>query len=233
MTTQRGFTLIEMAIVLVIITILIGGLAMPLAAQIKARRIAETQKTMEEARDAIVGYAMTHKTLVGNKPYLPCPDSNGDGIEDARTANKCPQQFGFLPWVTLGIGSQDAWGNRLLYTTNTDVSNDSAGIDPAVVVPSASWNQVCSSHTCATVIAANLPVVLVSLGPNGWGAHNINGSTLAAPSGTDELENLDGDNIFVSRFPTKPGDPNGEFDDLVSWMPYYVLFPRVCPTGCS
>ncbi len=58
MTTQRGFTLIEMAIVLVIITFLIGGLAMPLAAQIQARRIAETNKTLEEARDAIIGYAM-------------------------------------------------------------------------------------------------------------------------------------------------------------------------------
>src|SRR5512135_914574 len=214
MTLQRGFTLIEMAIVLVIITILLGGLVVPLSAQIQARRIAETNKTLEEARDALVGYAMTHRTLVGNKPYLPCPDANGDGIEDARTANQCPQQIGFLPWITLGTGSQDAWGNRLLYATNSAVSNDSVGID-STVVPSASWNQVCSSHTCATVIAANLPVVLVSLGPNGWGAHNVNGGTLAAPSGTDELENLDGDNLFVSRFPTKPGDPNGEFDDLV------------------
>ena len=60
MTRSRGFTLIEMAIVLVIITILIGGLAMPLSAQIQARRIAETKKTLEETREAILGYAMTH-----------------------------------------------------------------------------------------------------------------------------------------------------------------------------
>lgn len=58
--TSRGFTLIEMAIVLIIITILIGGLAVPLSAQIQARRIAETKKTLEEAREAIIGYAMTH-----------------------------------------------------------------------------------------------------------------------------------------------------------------------------
>ncbi len=45
MKIQRGFTLIEMAIVLVIVTILIGGLAMPLSAQIQARRIAETRTT--------------------------------------------------------------------------------------------------------------------------------------------------------------------------------------------
>ena len=50
MTNSRGFTLIEMAIVLVIITILIGGLAVPLSAQIQARRISETQKTLGEAQ---------------------------------------------------------------------------------------------------------------------------------------------------------------------------------------
>jgi prepilin-type N-terminal cleavage/methylation domain-containing protein len=231
MTTQRGFSLIEMAIVLVIITILIGGLAVPLSAQIQARRIAETNKTLEEAREAIVGYAMTHKTS-GNKPYLPCPDTNGDGVEEPRTSGKCPQQFGWLPWVTLGTGAQDAWGNRLRYATHTDVSNTYQGID-STVVPVASWNQICRSHTCTSGdIAQNVPVVVASLGPNGWGARNVNGNTLAAPSGADELENLDGNNRYVSRTPTKPGNPSGEFDDLVTWISYSLLFPRVCPTGC-
>lgn len=233
MTPQRGFTLIEMAIVLVIITILIGGLAVPLSAQIQARRIAETQKTLEEAREAIIGYAMTHKTTAGNKPYLPCPDTNGDGIEEPRTASKCPQQFGFLPWVTLGAGAQDAWGNRLHYATHTDVTNDNVGINSGLV-PGPSWNQICNSNTCvAGDIALDVPVVLVSHGPNGWGARNVNGNTLAAPTGPNELENQDGDNVYVSRVPTKPDHPSGEFDDLVSWIPYYLLFPRVCPTGCA
>ena len=60
MKQARGFTLIEMAIVLVIVTILIGGLAMPLSAQIQARRIAETRADMNAIRDALVGYAMSH-----------------------------------------------------------------------------------------------------------------------------------------------------------------------------
>ncbi len=233
MRLQRGFTLIELAIVLVIVTLLIGGLAAPLSAQIQARRIAETKKTLEEARDALIGYAMTHKTISGNAPYLPCPDSNGDGIEEARTSGKCPSQVGYLPWVTLGAGAQDAWGNRLLYATTTDVSNDNPGII-STVSPNSSWNQVCSTRTCTTGnIASNIPAVIVSMGPNGWGALNVNGNILAAPSGADELENQDGDTIFVSRSPTKPGDPNGEFDDLVTWISYAVLSARVCPSpGC-
>jgi len=230
MTGQRGFTLIEMAIVLVIMTILIGGLAVPLSAQIQARRVAETSKTLEEAKEAIVGYAMTHKTL-GGRPYLPCPDTDGDGIEESRSAGICTLQVGFLPWVTLGTGSQDAWGNRLLYATHTDVSNNNDGIN-GTVTPAPGWNQVCTSNTCAVAIAADIPVIVVSHGPNGWGALNISGSTLAAPSSLDEQENLDGDNRFVSRAPAKPGDSSGEFDDLLTWISYPVLFPRVCPTGC-
>lgn len=231
MTGQRGFTLIEMAIVLVIMTILIGGLAVPLSAQIQARRIAETNKTLDEAREAIVGYAMTHKTA-GNKPYLPCPDLTGNGTED-RVGNACQGQTGFLPWVTLGVGNMDAWGNRLLYATHADVSNSNAGIS-GTVTPAASWPQVCNTNACFSGdIAANVPAIVVSHGPNGWGARNhINGSTLAAPTGVNELENLDGDNIYVSRSFSKPDAPSGEFDDLVAWISYPVLFPRICPTGC-
>ena len=58
MTTQRGFTLIEMAIVLVIITILIGGLAVPLSAQIQARRIAETRADMRAIEEVLIGFAI-------------------------------------------------------------------------------------------------------------------------------------------------------------------------------
>lgn len=238
-TTSRGFTLIEMAIVLIIITILIGGLAVPLSAQIQARRIAETQKTLEEAKEAIVGYAMTHRTA-GNKPYLPCPDVTGDGVED-RVGTECSPlakeiKTGYLPWVTLGVGDKDAWGDRLLYATHTDVSNSNSGIS-STVTPAASWLQVCNSNTCVSGdIAANVPVVIVSHGPNGWGARNyINNSPMAAPTGVNELENKDGDNIYVSRVPFKPRDASEaslEFDDLLVWISYPLLFPRICPTGC-
>jgi prepilin-type N-terminal cleavage/methylation domain-containing protein len=230
--TSRGFTLIEMAIVLVIITILIGGLAVPLSAQIQARRIAETQKILEEVKEALVGYAMTHKTA-GGKPYLPCPSLGITGTE-SRIGAACANQSGLLPWVTLGVGSQDAWGNRLLYATHDAVTNSSSGISS---LPDSTWLQVCNSNTCfAGDLALNVPVVIVSHGPNGRGARNSNSNSIqAAPTGTDEIANKDGNNIFVSRTPYKPqntGEANLEFDDLVTWISYNVLYPRVCPTGC-
>ena len=89
MSRQRGFTLIELAIVLVILTILIGGLAVPLTAQIQARRIAETRADMRAIQDALFGYAMRQQAGQPYLPYLPCPDNNGDGDEDRGADDEC------------------------------------------------------------------------------------------------------------------------------------------------
>lgn len=236
MTRQRGFTLIEMAIVLVIMTILIGGLAVPLSAQIQARRIAETQKTLAEAREAIIGYAMTHNTGGATpRPYLPCPDTDGDGREN-RTGNICTLADGWFPWVDLGTAAQDAWGNRLHYSVeNREYADKSKGMpNLAAYTPpyvTLNFKQICRTSTCAAVDAVYLPAVVFSHGPNGWGARNINGNTLAAPTSADELENTNADPSFVSRAPSKAGDASGEFDDLVVWISDGLLRSRVCPAG--
>jgi len=269
----RGFTLIELAIVLVIITILIGGLAMPLSAQIQARRIAETRKTLDEAREAIIGYAMSNTTsscectyttigldnslaptpcpnslcptvltttdtailTLEPRHHLPCPDKlddgnpattdDGDGIED-RVGTDCAQPAGYLPWVTLGAAAQDAWGNRLSYAVKASFANSSTGFSNA----DTGNLQVCSARGCASVdVAGNVPAVLVSYGPNGWGGRNVNGSTLAAPTSADELENTNADVNFVSRSPSDASTASGEFDDLVVWISDGLLKSRVRP----
>lgn len=233
MRSQRGFTLIELAIVLVIVTILIGGLAMPLSTQIQARRIAETKKTLEEAREAIIGYAMTNNGTPMTNRRLPCPDIDGNGTEDLHAlGNRCANSHGFLPWVDLGVGHQDAWGNRLSYVVDRDLADPNKGFAKAVDTSFPSLS-VCQTHGCGiTTVAANLAFVLVSHGPNGWGARNISGSTLAPPSGDDEKDNLDsGDEIYISRSATKADNINGEFDDLLVWYSYPLLVAKVCPTG--
>jgi prepilin-type N-terminal cleavage/methylation domain-containing protein len=239
MKRARGFTLIELAIVLVIITILIGGLVSPLSAQIQARRVAEAKQTLAEAREALYGFAMTHAVVVDHdanpltadvaRPYLPCPDSDGDGVENRDAGGTCTQDAGWLPWVTLATAAQDAWGNRLHYAAKPELTGAASGFHNG---SAGAWYEVCSSHACAAPdVAADVPVVLLSHGPNGRGARNVSGSTLAAPSGADELENLDADDRYVSRVPAAAGAPGGEFDDLVSWLSFSGIVSRVCPAG--
>lgn len=264
MKAQQGFTLIELAIVLVIVTLLVGGLAMPLAAQIEARRIAETRKVMEEAREALSGFAMTHfcqcvYTGLGNagtltpattctggcqnpnpsadfttlqRHFLPCPDTDFDGLENRNAAGACVSPRGLFPSVQLGTANQDAWGNHLHYSVTPEYANSTVGF--GVTNASPGDKQICNTNGCGvgTFVATAIPAVLVSYGPNGWGARNVNGNTLSAPTSLDEIENTDINTFYVSRIPTDANAGGGEFDDLVVWISTPTLIDRVCQKRC-
>jgi prepilin-type N-terminal cleavage/methylation domain-containing protein len=222
----RGFTLIELAIALVILALLLGGLLLPLSTQIKARRVQETQRILEQVRESLIGYALSHRdSLASANPYLPCPDVDGDGVSDGAGGN-CTAVTGSLPWVTLGTGEADAWGNRFQYSVTPAFSNSVAGF---VRFPAATPadRSVCVSATCTgpSIVPA---AVIVSHGSNGYGARNSTGSVNVAPTSQDELENSDGDAVFVHRAASGEDSALGEFDDLVAWLMPDYLFARVC-----
>ena len=106
---NSGFSLTELAIVLLIVALLIAGMVMPLSAQMEMRNSGETRKGLDEIKEALLGFAAVNGRL-------PCPDSDTDptavgyGIEEAScSANGVAE--GFLPWKTLGVRESDAWGS--------------------------------------------------------------------------------------------------------------------------
>ena len=118
---SSGFTLVEIAIVLVILGFVLGALLLPLQAQRQQIAQVQTENTLENAKRALMGFAQS----MGR---LPCPAtaaSNGMELPLGGTtvANPiCNQQSGFLPAATLGIQptdaqgfALDAWNNRLRY----------------------------------------------------------------------------------------------------------------------
>ncbi len=206
----KGFSLIEMAVVLVIVGLLVTGLLLPLSAQIDQRNYNETQRELSDMRDALVGYALSSAAVSGN-PHLPCPDTNGDGFED-RLGGVCVNQVGDFPWATLGLGRVDRWGNRYIYRVTSDFANSIAGFNLGTVRD----NQVLDAAGGA-VIAVNVPAVIVSKGKTGAGA------------GANELENSDGDTIFVDR--TQTNAVGNAYDDAIVWLPSAVLFNRMVAAG--
>lgn len=136
---RSGFTILELAITLAILAVLATGLLVPFVAQVTQRRIADTERILEQAKEALIGYA----TATGR---LPCPataDSNGleSFAAGGNAANGvCASFFGFLPAATLGftpIDSSgyaiDAWGsaqNRIRYAVASSTT-PVTGVVPA------------------------------------------------------------------------------------------------------
>jgi type II secretory pathway pseudopilin PulG len=230
---ETGFSLIELAIVLVVVALLLGGLLVPLTMQIEQQKIRETQKALEEAKEALIGYAASQ-----NPPHLPCPDKTGgsgagianDGLEDFDAATgSCSWPEGNIPWATLGVAEVDGWGNRIHYRVEAAFSNRS----PLVTFSLALTGnlRVCQTAACTTIVANTLPAVVLSYGKNGFGAINTAGNVNLAPTSVDELANTDLTADFVSRTQSPQGSLAGEFDDIVTWLSPNILFNRMVAAG--
>jgi prepilin-type N-terminal cleavage/methylation domain-containing protein len=143
----RGFSLIEVAVVIIILSILLAAIAIPISGQLEQRRFEETNRQLELAKEAIIGFAMANGRL-------PCASRLIDnGVESLTNPlasppdGTCGAYSGFLPAVTLGLaqGGQDgfavdAWGlsqNRIRYAVMRidSASGTNCPTSPAVAFP--------------------------------------------------------------------------------------------------
>jgi len=73
--SMRGFTLVELAIVLIIVGLLIGVGANMVGPLTKRVKLNESRDDLNKAKEAVVSFSMS-------RGRLPCPDVNNDGLED-------------------------------------------------------------------------------------------------------------------------------------------------------
>lgn len=223
-STQQGFSLVEIAIVLVIVGLMIGGLLVPLSAQLEQRRISDTQKTLEEAKEALNGYAVRYG-------HLPCPAiSASNGLEDRRGA-ACAnnRRDGFLPWATLGVQKNDSWNHLLRYSVTPGFSNSAAPFGLSTPRDISVVTRDAGGTLQQLTALRDVPALVMSHGKNGFGATSDQGVRSAAQvdGNLDERNNAGGAVTFISRPASGFGTPGGEFDDQVAWVSPNILFNRM------
>lgn len=238
-TKFGGFTLVEMAMVLMIVGLLLGGLIPTISAQMDSQRISKTQKQLNEIRDALTGFALIN----GRLPMPACgtiaSGQTNAGIElSAASAVLCTSgasDITVLPWATLGVDETDAWGRRFTYSVTSAYadSTDGTGVATCSTATGVSF-QLCSTATleirasspAGSIVASQVPAVIVSHGVNGLGAYQPGGGAKIGTAAGDELENSDNDNTFVSK-----DQVQGGFDDLVVWISPNTLANRMVTAG--
>lgn len=212
----KGFSLLEMAVVLMLLGLLLGGGLSLASGQIASQRLQQTGQTLQDAVSSLRGFA----AFSGGR--LPCPDSEPpfDGVEDVDSASgacRSPLAEGWFPHVSLGgVGGTDSWGHRLRYHVVADAARTHATGNPIASL------RICrvlgQTGHCQGLEASGVLAVVLSHGANGHGGleqlpHG------GPPAGRDESANADGDDLFVSHAAHTASGRGGEFDDVVDWLP--------------
>jgi type II secretory pathway pseudopilin PulG len=229
--SEHGFSLIEVAVVLFIIILLLGSILVPLTTQVEQRQINDTQKTLDEIREALIGYAVAN----GN---LPCPDTDANGSENFNAGTGFCSTIvggvaaGRLPYTNLGLGNSDLWGNRYTYVVNAAYAQRSPAT-PFTLSPTLGTSvRICTTQACTTTLSTTAVLAVISHGKNGAGAVNFSTNVAnVASASADEQDNYGTDADIVYRPQFSGGAVASEFDDIVVWLSRYTLINRMVSAG--
>jgi type II secretory pathway pseudopilin PulG len=190
-----------MAIVLVIVGVLLGGLLVPLSTTREQLRISDTRAALRLAGEALLGFAVIHGVL-------PHPASDETGVEDPTVTAE-----GTLPWATLGLSradGSDAWGNPLRYRAEPAFHSPAA--DPPDTLGGMRVEGPGGEWTADDPDA--LAAVIVSLGRNGAG----------------DGDNGDGDNRYTQGAYCIEGC-SVYFDDELVMVSKHIFIARLAAAG--
>lgn len=241
--SSRGFTLIEIALVLVIVSLVLGAGLSVLRIQQENAKISATKEKQQGIRTALISF-------IARNNRLPCPavatlasGAAGYGAE-AATPGTCTgttiitggangNARGVVPWVALGVADEattDGYGRRFTYQVrltatnlnNTTLSGMTGNINVHSAVPVAAGNQINPNDRAVAI--------LISHGRNGNGAWNVgSGVQMVLPAGAEETENTDADRDFAQvAWSDSAANP---FDDILLWIPPQDLLTPLQNSG--
>lgn len=238
---ERGYTLIEVAVVLVI-----GGLLLASASALLLNYMKQTQIRTTERRLAAIDDALQRfLNLNGRYPCAAPPDAPIDsarfGFEpaDCTTAAEAPGgrdgrtvRIGAVPVRTLNLPDNfigDAWAGRFTYAVTEALARDGTynRDEGAIFVVDSNGNQVVNDPDNGPGTAH---YVIVSHGENNAGATSMQGGgTNPCPGGNLENENCNGNATFTSTLFTNTADSAGLHDDMIVFRATSAFGQQVPP----
>ena len=136
LNAAHGFTLVELAIVLLIFGFIISAAASIALPMIRTANIVGTQEKLNKVAKAIDFYATQNYrvpcpaaplTSTSNPPFGYERNSGADGSTVPISCGAAANKFGIVPFKTLGIPRDwviDAWGNYITYAISPAFSVD-------------------------------------------------------------------------------------------------------------
>lgn len=246
---QTGFSLVELAVVAMILSLMLGGLLLSFRTQIDLQRVSSTNKTLEMAMEALIGFAIRNGRL-------PCPATTISAGREAQLLTSgvlsCSNLNGFYPALTLGVGPTDdqgflldSYGIRIRYS----VSNQSTYTEsPARLKSEVNSGGFSSSlltpdlHICSSSIGITSPGKQINASCGG--GRELSGEAVlaiystganAATTGAeavasaDEVANYVSDRVLVWHAPSN--SPGSEFDDILIWLSLSSFIARMTSAG--
>lgn len=239
-----GFSLIEMAVVLLIVGLLLNGLFVALGDSSSNKNRIEASSELESIKEALLGFAQT-------TGRFPCPAIVGSAsIEAPNGGGVCTAEHGFVPSSTLGLQGAadtnglmvDPWGNPYRYSVSPMLSGGSraftttAGMKSVfaagALTPLLANQLYCISSmiNCAGTLYANtVPVLVFSMGAR-------YAATLTSPLQTENAGNplvsgyqMPTDRQFVVADYSEEG--TNAYDDILVWISPNVMFSRLITAG--
>lgn len=200
MQRHKGFTLIEISMVIVVMGLLLTFLVGLSASLISQQRIQSTRQRIAGIDTALSLYVSTYRRL-------PCPadgrvDSatGGDEYATAGPPRTCTgnQQHGVVPWRALGLTSadvEDGWGGRFTYRVGPDLvldnamdftSCDPAGTSTTAITAPPFCNPTTGGTPCNAANLANCTPPALAIQPavkKGLVVKNVAGTVVMDPRG--------------------------------------------------
>ena len=238
----RGFSLIEMAVVMLIVGMLLSGLFVALGSSAQNRNRITATSELENIREALYGFAQS-------TGRLPCPaTATSAGVEAPITTGICTDAHGFIPVATLGLQGavnadgllMDPWGNPYRYSISTLVApNGSRAFTTMAGIKSqfgagalaAAPELICiaGAVACAAPIYANtVPALIYSMGAD-YGSYTSALQTENATFASAPAYSMAANNNFVNADYAEEG--TSAFDDILVWISPNILFSRLITAG--